>query len=84
MKFLETLYQPNWELICTYSTDRNYWRWWLSEFNIWEDELLADTREHGLPLNYDFWLEDQQALIEDSVTHKGFINYLKIFRNVRI
>jgi len=84
MKFLEEFYERKWLIIRAISSDRTYWKWWTTEWNRFELELLDFIDEHEPIVTRKFWSDEMDSLVGDYLTEQGFYNHLKLFKDVRI
>lgn len=69
----DPMYQPYVKL---YERDRLYWRWWIAEWNVWQNTTLAIVNNRKMSM--EFFKEDMRMMLEADFIHASFQNhYLK-------
>lgn len=68
-----------------YSRSKAFWKWWTTEWAIWEDDLVAYINTHNINLKVDFYVSDFKATRTQQRLESSFHNhFLKSFQEVII
>lgn len=59
----------------------NFWKWFRSEWHLWEQDLLCYITENKVDLTEDMYWTEMIALIHCGQTTHGFSQFIKIFKN---
>ena len=74
MQFLEQLFPQYNSLVQRHATSSFYWKWWRSEWSLWEDQLLRDLPQ----IDAQEYYQELGFLIHDGMVENSFRNnYLK-------
>lgn len=84
MQFLHTLFTNDHVMIRAFSTQESYWKWFRTEWNNWQAELLEFVHQNKVNLTYELWVSETMPMLHDALTEQGFKNYLKMFHNIRL
>lgn len=82
-EFLYEVYGNDTRLTKDLESDKRFWRWWQMQWDECQRDLIRNARMCEIELTPELWWQEMRALAHEVYTEKSFINYLKLYRNVR-
>lgn len=88
LKFLEQIFpsdSPTYKKYFAYiESQKTYWKWFRSEWHLFEQDLIKFMLENKIPINYTVWQKEMDFICQNKKIENSFQNYIRIFLNDRI